>query len=188
MSHSRESSNLFEGMVRDHAAELYRYAYRLLGNTAWAEDLVQETFFHAWKSIRSLDDPSRARAWLYTILRRRWMRSQPGARAPLPSDGVVQARPDEGSPTADPQLICARRESIQAALGTLDPRLRETFLLVFQSGFTCREVAERLAVPLGTVLSRVHRARVGLRSALATEGSRVETDRSDARIADGGRA
>lgn len=71
---------------------------------------------------------------------------------------------DTASPLPGPDLdVLARRENVQGALNRLDSRFKEPFLLVFLVGLSCREVAERLSVPLGTVLSRIHRARAALR-------------------------
>ncbi|MCG8618602.1 MAG: hypothetical protein MI802_20475, partial [Desulfobacterales bacterium] len=69
----------YESWVENHATELYRYALRTSGRADIAEDLTQETFYHAWRSMKSLRDPSRARAWLFQILRYRyahWLRDK----------------------------------------------------------------------------------------------------------------
>ena len=155
---------IYEALVSRHGGDLYRFAYRLVGDATRAEDLVQETYFHAWRSIRSLRDPEAGRGWLLTILRRRWARGlRREARAPRTS--TDQADIDgAASPFPGPDLdLFARRESVQIALDHLDPRMKEPFLLVFLQGLSCREAADRLSIPLGTVLSRIHRARASLR-------------------------
>ena len=160
----------YEQWVRVYAPELFRFAYRLTGNRQVAEDLVQEAFTEAWKSMASQREPDKARAWLFQILRFRYAhfvrdgkaRLRPGALA----DGMdVPARMQ---PVAD---SLADREELQQALATLSPDVRETFLLVFMQGLKCREAAEALHVPLGTVLSRLNRARTQLRSRLHVDGS-----------------
>ena len=156
---------LYEQWVRTLAPELYRFAYRMAGNHQVAEDLVQETFVEAWRSIDRQREPDKARAWFYQILRYRYAhhvrdrshRIQAGA---LDDQGAVAQR-------AQPALeALAEREQLQLALDLLAPEIRETFLMVFLQGYKCREAADDLQVPLGTVLSRLSRARTVLRQAL----------------------
>ena len=163
---------LYESLVRQHASDLYRFAFRFVGDTTKAEDLVQETYFHAWRSIGSLREPEAGRAWLMTILRRRWVRGiRREAHGPQVRTGGTDID-DTASPLPGPDLnLFALRESIQAALDRLDLRFKEPFLLVFMEGLSCREAAERLSIPLGTVLSRIHRARGSLRELLREEGA-----------------
>lgn len=162
---------LYETWVRDYAQELYAFAYRLCGDAAQAEDLAQETFFEAWRSMRSLRDPQSARAWLFRILRHRyahWLRDS-GRRvrptASLSGAGDALAARREGV-----EETLERQDSLQKALGCLDDRSKETFLMVFQQGMTCQEAADALETPLGTVLSRIHRARKALRKELQALG------------------
>jgi RNA polymerase sigma-70 factor (ECF subfamily) len=161
-----DDRRLFEGLVARHAAELYRFAYRLVGEAAAAEDLVQETFHQAWKGLAGLRDPAKGRAWLYTVLRRRWKRTLRSGTAARP-EGAREDAALIASPLDGPELVVERREWLQHALDALDPTFRETFVLVFVAGLSCREAAGALDVPLGTVLSRLHRARQSLRSTLA---------------------
>ncbi len=145
----------YESWVRDYADELYALAYRLCGEAAQAEDLVQETYYEAWKAMKPLRDPGKARAWLFSILRFRythWLRDRGRRVQPavsLSRLGSVISGPEESVPDT-----LARRELLQQALDTLEDRYKEPFLLVFQGGLTCRETAEMLQIPLGTVLSR----------------------------------
>jgi RNA polymerase sigma-70 factor (ECF subfamily) len=161
----------YEQWVRQFAAELFRFAYRLTGNRQVTEDLVQETFTEAWKSMHTQREPHKARAWLFQILRFRYAHLLRDAKARLRpatlTDGMDIA--DSSPPPAD---LLAEREALQAALDELSPDIRETFLLVFMQGLKCREAAEELNVPLGTVLSRLNRARVAMRTRLRVDGSR----------------
>jgi RNA polymerase sigma-70 factor (ECF subfamily) len=158
----------YEQWVRSFAPQLYRYAYRLTGRHAVAEDLVQETFVEAWRSLASQRDEERARGWLFQILRHRYSHfvrdksrgGQPATledHSPAASLGVVR----------HPLDTLAEKDSLQTALDTLSPIIRETFLMVFVEERTCRETAESLQIPLGTVLSRLDAARRALRAALA---------------------
>jgi RNA polymerase sigma-70 factor (ECF subfamily) len=158
----------FHRLVGDHAPALYRLAYRLLGDRHEAEDLVQETFRSAWKS-RALFQPERgARAWLAVILRRRAIDSWRRPRHPtLTTDGNG---PEVARPAEDP----TRNEygdEMQRALDQLPVELRDTLLLVVVGELTHQETADLLEIPLGTVLSRVSRARNRLREYLLATSS-----------------
>ena len=162
-----EKNREYEKWIEDWSVDLYRFAYRLCGRREIAEDLVQETFYHAWRSIQSLRDTSRARSWLFQILRFRyshWVRAD--TRRPNLT-GPTEAADESPSPQAESTLEnMARREWLQRALDELDERYRLPVLMVFMEGLTCREVAEELEIPLGTVLSRIHRARQALKKTL----------------------
>jgi RNA polymerase sigma-70 factor (ECF subfamily) len=150
----------FDQMVGDHGPSLYRMAYRLIGDRHEAEDVVQDTFRSAWKSRGSFRTGSGQRAWLAAILRRRavdhWRRP---TRPSLTADGLA---PEVGRADAEPGADeCS--DQMQRALGHLPDELREALLLVVVGELTHHEAAELLGVPLGTVLSRVSRARRRLR-------------------------
>jgi RNA polymerase sigma-70 factor (ECF subfamily) len=162
MGRERERET-YEALVRRHAADLYRFALHLAGDRDAAEDLVSETYFEAWRSIGRLADVESGKSWLLTIVKRRWMRllerqDRRGAQEQQIEDFAELPGPDVKLP-ADPEII-------RLALDSLDPRLKEAFLLVFLEGFTCAEVSAQIDVPLGTVLSRIHRARIQLRAFL----------------------
>ena len=161
------SKEQYEQWVRDHATELYRFACRLCGRSDAAEDLVQETFYHAWQSKGKLRDSSKARAWLYQILRYRyshWVRDQ--MKRPRGSLPVEEAAGTIDTATTGPLDSMAERDELDVALARLDDHFKVPFLMVFLEGLTCRETAEQLDIPLGTVLSRIHRARKQLREFL----------------------
>lgn len=138
-------------------------AYRMMGDRHEAEDMVQETFRSAWKSRGAFEANRGDRAWLASILRRRivdrWRRRAP----PTTSDNDRHL--DISVDSVDP-LEGEYTDEMQAALGQLPAELRETLLLVVVGELTHQETAELLGVPLGTVLSRVSRARRRLRECL----------------------
>lgn len=159
----------FDRLVSDHGSALYRVAYRLAGDRHEAEDLVQETYQSAWKS-RALFEPGRGeRAWLASILRRRaadrWRRRK-GLKVFSPDQA-----PEVAAPGHDP-LRNQYTDQVQHALDRLPEELRETLLLVVVAELTHQEAAEVLSVPLGTVLSRVSRARKRLREYLMAANSK----------------
>ncbi len=162
----------FNGMVADHGAALYRLAYRLLGDRHEAEDLVQEAFRSAWKSRDLFRAEGGTRAWLATILRRRvadhWHHPHPPALA------ADDQRLDIEQPGDDP---CRDEltDEMQRALNRLPAELKETLLLVVVGELTHQEASEVLGVPLGTVLSRVSRARKRLREYLSEQNPKHES-------------
>jgi RNA polymerase sigma-70 factor (ECF subfamily) len=155
----------FNRLVDEHGPTMYRIAHRMLGDQHEAEDMVQEAFRSVWKS-RARYDPERGdRAWLVSILRRRiidrWRRKPP------PSVAGEGHELEVGVAGEDP-FRDEFSDEIQAALDRLPDELRETLLLVVVGELTHQEAADVLDVPLGTVLSRVSRARARLREYLAT--------------------
>ena len=160
----------FNRQVAEHGPTLYRMAYRMVGDRHEAEDIVQETFRSAWKS-RRLFEPGRGdRAWLASILRRRaadhWRRR--------PTAVFATDTPPEIAMEADDPLRDEYTDEMQRALTRLPTELRESLLLVVVGELTHQETADLLAVPLGTVLSRVSRARRRLREYLMAESQARE--------------
>jgi RNA polymerase sigma-70 factor (ECF subfamily) len=149
--------------VETYAAGMYRLAYRLCGRRELAQDLVQESFCEAWKSRGNLGDSAKAKAWLFQILRHRWMhylRDQ-SRRIKLTSGAEEMAGKASGT---NPAEKLAESDEMQRALDTIDEDMRLPLLLVVMEGYTCQEVGDMLGMPLGTVLSRIHRAKAALRS------------------------
>lgn len=155
----------FDQMVDEHAAAMYRIAYRMVGDRHEAEDVVQDTYRSAWKSRARYEAGRGQRAWLASILRRRvidrWRKhAQPGV---LASDTPLDVEVAATDPNAD-----GYTDEMQHALERLPLELRETLLLVVVAELTHQEAADLLGVPLGTVLSRVSRARRRMREFLVT--------------------
>ncbi len=152
----------YERLVDAHAASLWRLAWRLTRDADDAEDLVQETYYEAWRSLGSLRQEGAARAWLVRILIHRGAHRLRRARRKPLRPGLDSER--VAAPLQPTVLATmADREVLEQALAALEPDRRTVILLVFQEGFSCREVGEMLDIPRGTVLSRLHRARHDLR-------------------------
>jgi RNA polymerase sigma-70 factor (ECF subfamily) len=167
MAQSPPRHQQYEQWVRTYAAELYRFAYRLTGKRETAEDLVQETFVEAWRSLESQREPDRARAWLFQILRFRYSHHIRDSRHHAATSHSVEILDQqEAAQEPAPLDVMANKEALQLALNGLTPSIKETFLMVFLEGNTCREVAAIQKIPLGTVLSRLDRARQVLRASL----------------------
>jgi RNA polymerase sigma-70 factor (ECF subfamily) len=150
----------FNRLVADHGPALYRTAYRMVGDRHEAEDVVQDTYRSAWKSRRSFQEGLGERAWLASILRRRVV--DRWRRRALPSVVGGDVMIDVEVEGADP-LANEYTDEMQQALVRLPAELREALLLVVVGELTHQETADLLGVPLGTVLSRVSRARERLR-------------------------
>jgi RNA polymerase sigma-70 factor (ECF subfamily) len=159
----------FNTLVEDHGAVLFRMAFRMVGDRHEAEDVVQETFRSAWRSRDRYESGRGDRAWLASILRRRvvdrWRRRRP----PVVASGPAVL--DVGVAAEDP-LANELSDEMQGALDRLPKELRETLLLVVVGELTHQEVANLLEIPLGTVLSRVSRARRRLREFLLATAER----------------
>jgi RNA polymerase sigma-70 factor, ECF subfamily len=156
----------FQSIVEGHGPALYRLAYRLLGDAHDAEEVVQETLRSAWVSRDRFDSERGERAWLASILRRRvvdrWRRV--GRTPPMVSgDHVLEAPAAEFDPLAHEYT-----DSMQQALDLLPDEMREALLMVVVGELTHQETADALGAPLGTILSRVSRARAKLRENLMT--------------------
>ena len=156
------SQGQFADLIHEHAPALYRAAYRMMGNCHDAEDVVQDTLRSAWTCRNRFDEGRCQRAWLATILRRRvidrWRRV---GRLVLSGDAFLDVGVDADDPVAD-----GFSDEMQRALAELPIELRESLLLVVVGELTHQETANLLGVPLGTVLSRVCRARERLRTEL----------------------
>ncbi len=145
----------FEKIAIPHLAALLRVARRLSLDSASAEDLVQETMLLAWRGFRQFEPGTNARAWLFRILFNVFYgEGRKAQRASLPVSTVVHAKIQEAVEIAD-------------ALDALPMEQRSVLLLCVVEGFTCREAAGILDVPIGTVMSRLSRARQELRRVLA---------------------
>ena len=172
-AHRRE----YEQWVREYASELYSYAYRLTSRRQVAEDLLQETFMEAWRSVAKRREGSPARAWLFQILRYRfahWLRDTRHQRAMV---GLLENEEDQtADPLRSPLEKMAAQDQIQVGLQALSPMIRQTFLMVYVEKLTCRETAEALGIPLGTVLSRLDAARRTLRAEMAERPKPNVTD------------
>lgn len=150
-------------LVDAHYAGLYRYAYRLSGSSADAEDLTQDTFGKAITRLGQLRDPDRAKAWLYRILRNLYLhkiRDEKRRRiVPLESVGELPEAVTNSMPDADPA-------ELQAALDQLDEAFRTPLILFYFDDFSYRDIAEQMDLPIGTVMSRLARAKGYLRGKL----------------------
>jgi RNA polymerase sigma-70 factor (ECF subfamily) len=155
-------------LVDEHYVALYRYAYRLTGSGADAEDLTQEAFCKAQSSFRQLRDQGRAKPWLFSILRNAYLhRVRADKQQPcvsLEGVGDVPEPAPEALPEIDPELL-------QQALNELPEVYRTPIILFYFEDFGYREIAEQMDLPIGTVMSRLARAKGYLRARLLPGGA-----------------
>jgi RNA polymerase sigma-70 factor, ECF subfamily len=166
----------FEAEALPHADRLFRLAMWFERDRTAAEDLVQETMLQALQSFHRFRPGSNCRAWLATILQHvRSNRRRARERSPLvedPDDRVAQMTPFQ-APV--PQQLSD--EDILAALKRIPGPFQEVIVLCDVEGLTYKEIAEVLAIPIGTVMSRLHRGRAFLRSELAASPGAVSGPR-----------
>jgi RNA polymerase sigma-70 factor, ECF subfamily len=150
-------------LVEEHYVALYRYAYRLTGSESDAEDLTQEAFCKAQMNLAQLRDPARAKNWLFSILRNAFLHRvrtnhQHTVLALEAVGDVPEALPDP-LPDVDP-------DQLQRALNELPEVFRTAILLYYFEEFSYRDIAEQMELPIGTVMSRLARAKAWLRARL----------------------
>ncbi|WP_372592679.1 RNA polymerase sigma factor SigE [Actinotalea sp.] len=160
----------WEQIVTEHSARVYRLAYRLTGNKADAEDLTQETFIRVFRSLSSFT-PGTFEGWLHRITtnlfldqarrRTRIRMDSLGDEADRLPGAVGLGTPERGFEHANLDL------DVQSALDALSPEFRAAVVLCDIEGLSYEEIAVTLGIKLGTVRSRIHRARAQLRESLA---------------------
>ncbi len=150
-----------------HFDRLYNFACWLTQDRHEAEDLVQETYAKALKGFSSFQPGTNFRAWIYKILRNAFLTSRTGLKAaatvPLDLESEEQTLP---ATKETPESILLQRSDwqlVQQALEQLPVAYREVLLLCEVEEMSYQEIAATLAIPMGTVMSRLSRARRGLR-------------------------
>jgi RNA polymerase sigma-70 factor, ECF subfamily len=158
----------FERIALPHASSLLRVARRLTPEPATAEDLVQEALLRAWRGFDQFQRGTNIRAWLFKIMINEFHAQGRKLRSRLALDELGSRGEREVPHEAGVSSFLDAAE-VNRALNALSPEHRTALLLGVVEGFTCREVAGILALPIGTVMSRLSRARQALRDQL--EGS-----------------
>jgi RNA polymerase sigma-70 factor, ECF subfamily len=162
MSSSAPAPSSFESEALPHLDTLYRVALRLTGEPAAAQDLVQETMLRALKAWASFRSGSNARAWLVTILRNQFVNGWRSAKR-SPSGVDMDAIPEPADPKdPDPEGRFFSElvdEEVLRAVDELPTEFREVLVLSDMENLPYAEIAESLAIPVGTVKSRLFRAR-----------------------------
>lgn len=153
----------FDDLVRQYAADLYRYAFWLARDRSHAEDIVQEALLRGWRSFPRLRAQGAAKAWLFSIVRNEYLRAaQASSRQPeyLPEIEIADER------AADPGL------EMREALLSLPAAYAEPLALQVLGGFSCAEIAAMLGITEGATMTRLTRARQALKQLVAPAGAK----------------
>ncbi len=158
----------FEELAMPLFSQLYNFACWLTSDRAAAEDLVQEAYLKAWKGFASYRQGTNFRAWIYRILRNTWFTSQAGLKA-VESLDDEDAGVEPGTVETPESLLLAAREheQIVRALEALPVHYREILLLCDLEEMSYQEISQALGIPMGTVMSRLSRARKAMRTQVA---------------------
>ena len=152
----------FEEAALVHSQALLRMALRLTHERAAAEDLAQETLLRAWRAFDQFEPGTNAKAWLFRILLNLAGRKRRQAMSTPPVSSIDE--PGAEPPAVQPRM--SNDTNVLRALEHLPEEFRMVLLLAVVEGFTCKEIAAMLAIPMGTVMSRLSRARKGMRKRL----------------------
>ena len=169
-----DRTNLFESLIRDTYKQAYGLAYRLTGNVAEAEDLVQESFLRAYRFFHRYDESLPVTSWLYRIMtnahidmvRRRGRLKTTSLEASGTDGSTTWELPDMDASPDRIMLSHALDEPVQKALTSLTPEFRTAVLLADVEGLAYEEVADIMRTSVGTVRSRIHRGRKQIRTYL----------------------
>jgi RNA polymerase sigma-70 factor (ECF subfamily) len=166
-------ANAFGGLVARHQDRLYGTLVHLLGSTHDALDVAQETFVLAYQNLNSFRGDSAFYSWLFRIAYNAAVSFRRKRKRPLPSLDHARDRdgfdPGDQRPSADPAFEIAsheRRQLVHEALAELPEEYRTVLVLKELEGLRYDEIADVIGCPIGTVRSRIHRARSELRDKL----------------------
>jgi len=164
----RTDAESFEALAMPLLDRLYNFAHWLTHNREEAEDLVQETYLKALKGFASFQQGTNFRAWMYRILRNTFLTSRSGLslKMTVPLDREEDAI---GQPADTPEAVLLARadhQMVQSALERLPVQFREVIVLCDIEEMSYQEIAEIAGIPMGTVMSRLARARKSMRELL----------------------
>lgn len=168
----------YASLVERYGRQVYNIAYRLTGRDADAKDLAQEAFIRVFRAFRRIDPEAHLDSWLYRIVTNLYidsLRRRPKVRLESLDEPLTTLKGDEVSkevtdsaPGPEAAVLDAQLDSeVQQALLGLNPELRMIVVLCDVEGYSYEEIGAMLAIPVGTVKSRLHRARKTLQSKLA---------------------
>jgi RNA polymerase sigma-70 factor (ECF subfamily) len=179
-SHENQPSGGFEELAMPLFDSLYNFARWLARDTYDAEDLVQETYLKALRSFSSFESGTNFRAWIFRILRNTFLSSRTTfERRMIDTLNLEEETPKLAVVTENPETILMNRSNIQRVQRTIDDlpaHYRETLLLCEVEEMSYGEIAEILSIPIGTVMSRLARARKLVRQSLRSAPACQSTD------------
>ena len=156
----------FWNLAQNHTRYLYNVAFKYTGNRYDAEDLLQETLYTAYQKLHQLRDSRKFKSWMFTILRNHFLKSQ-RKKVPVPEDEFENGLDylSQLESVASPQNAAAVYErkvearTIQSILDKLPEKHKTVLILYYMEDNSYQEIAELLGVPMGTVMSRLARAK-----------------------------
>ena len=172
--------NAFEDLVTEHEKGVYAIAQRMTGNAEDAADMTQETFIKAYNSLSSFRGDSKFSVWLYRIATNvclDFLRSRsrkPTVSLSVEDDDGEETQMDIADESQSPEQLLERgltRDAVRRGLKSLSPEYRQILLLREIQGLSYEEIAEALALEVGTVKSRIFRARKRLCAFLLQDGN-----------------
>lgn len=166
-----ERLRAFEAAVFTNTPALLRAATRICRSSSEADDIVQETMLRAWKYWDTFEQGTNCRAWLFRIMVNIIHRRRDGLEAG--SEHVSMEEPGIGNVVRMEPRLELDEYGVMAAVERLPAEYREVLVLVLIEEFAYREVAAMLDIPLGTVMSRLHRARQMVKKMIRPQGSSI---------------
>ena len=172
----KESIKIFEKEFMPHLDAMYNFAYRLTNDEDESKDLVQDTYLKAFRFIRSFQQGTNAKAWLYRILKNSFINDyrkkskQPGKVDYQEIENYYNSGDIQTNHTVDLRVEMFRDmmgDEVTIVLNNLPADFRTVIILCDLEGFTYEEIAKILDIPIGTVRSRLHRARNLLKEKLS---------------------
>lgn len=176
--------DLFARLLAAHQDKLYRVAYRMTGHHEDAQDLMQDALLEAYRSFRKFQRGTFFEKWLFRIMTNTFIDRQRRKKrvghiesldAPVPGgehggESLGREIPDWDSDPARVALQGTFDEPVQKALDSLQPEFRMVLILSDVEGATYEDISEMMGTPIGTVRSRLHRARVAVKQTLLRDG------------------
>lgn len=159
----------FRGLIERHQDPLFRFLFRLTGDRQMAEDVFQDAFLQVHQSLDTFDSSRRFKPWLFTIaankgrdaLRKANRRQAVSLSTPVVEEGgrtFVDLLEIDLPTVSDPMEQAEMSATVQRAIDSLSPRLREILLMAYFQKMTYSQIAELFGIPIGTVKSRLHAA------------------------------
>lgn len=153
-----------QSLVEEHLSQVFRYAFRFTGNASDAEDLTQQVFLLAQRHLGQLRDPNRAGSWLLSIVRNTFLKQR---RRQRPQSASAVDLNMDGFPDRRPAAELGERSGLQAALDQLDCHHKQVILMYYFEELSYQEIADKTNVKIGTVMSRLSRAKSNLREIIS---------------------
>ena len=163
----------FESMVRAYQADVFRFAYHLTRSRATAEDVTQEAFLKAFRALDSFKGQAKFTSWLLRIVRNCSVDAYRKTHRESPTDLHDEGSPARGPERASPIAASEERARIHEAIRRLPQNLREPFVVIEILGFNYQEASVILDTRIGTIKSRMHRARAALVASLTERAEAV---------------